>query len=218
MAQPPSRAGNRYASRTQRRLQLIKATVDSIARRGFAETTLANVAEGAGLSQGTVNFHFESKERLLEETLRFLAEEYRAAWQAALGRAGADPAARLEALVLVDFEPHLCNRKKIAVWHAFYGEARSRPTYLALCEQKDQEHFEVLRALCAELVGQGGYRARDPALVANGFSALSDGLWLAVLISPQSCDRDTARRTSLAFLESTFPRHFPLARVARAAP
>lgn len=59
----------RKASKETRRQQLIEATIDSLAKRGYAETTLADVADGAGLSRGIVNFHFESKENLLIATL-----------------------------------------------------------------------------------------------------------------------------------------------------
>ena len=55
-----------------RRAQLIEATIDSIAKYGFARTTLADVARQAKLSQGIVSFYFESKEELLIATLRHM--------------------------------------------------------------------------------------------------------------------------------------------------
>ena len=69
-----SPAKGRSASKELRRQQLIKSTIDSIAKRGFADTTLANVADGAGLSRGIVNFHFKSKDKLLIETLKHVAD------------------------------------------------------------------------------------------------------------------------------------------------
>ena len=62
---PRPSTGSRSATRALRRQQLIQSTIESIARRGFADTTLANVAAGAGLSRGIVNFHFRSKDQLL---------------------------------------------------------------------------------------------------------------------------------------------------------
>src|SRR5262245_10309114 len=60
----------RKASKDVRRLQLIEATIDVMARKGYAGTTMADVAKQAGLSSGIVNFHFETKENLLAETLK----------------------------------------------------------------------------------------------------------------------------------------------------
>ena len=77
------RKGTRHA----RRLQLIESTIDSLAARGYAETTLADVAKGAGLSRGIVNFYFESKEKLLVATLQHMAEEYSTHWRSALAKA-----------------------------------------------------------------------------------------------------------------------------------
>src|SRR5688572_32423459 len=85
----PEKRG-RKASKETRRLQLIEATIDSLAKRGYSETTMADVADGAGLSRGIVNFHFESKEKLLVATLQHMSEEYAAHWRGALDRAGPD--------------------------------------------------------------------------------------------------------------------------------
>ena len=45
------------------------------------------VAQAAGLSQGIINLHFESKDNLLTETLRTLANEYRAIFDKTLAKA-----------------------------------------------------------------------------------------------------------------------------------
>ena len=69
-------------------MQLIDATIDSLAKRGYSETTMADVADGAGLSRGIVNFHFESKEKLLVATLQYMADEYSAHWRDGLSEGG----------------------------------------------------------------------------------------------------------------------------------
>ena len=120
---------SRKASKETRQQQLIEATIDSLAKRGYADTTLANVADGAELSRGIVNFHFESKEKLLIATLQHMYDEYSAHWRTALQKAGDDPARQLQHLVWADFDRSICNKRKLAAWLAFWGEAKSRPTY-----------------------------------------------------------------------------------------
>lgn len=197
----------RKASKETRRLQLIEATIDSLARRGYAETTMADVADGAGLSRGIVNFHFESKEKLLVATLQFMADEYAAHWRAALARAGAGPAGKLMALVAADFDRTICNKRKLAAWCAFWGEAKSRPTYQALCGARDEEYRDVLTATCATLVGEGGYEA-DPVKTAIALEALLEGLWLRLMLGSSGLTRETAFDAALSFLEARFPDHF----------
>ena len=79
----------RTASKAVRREQLIEATIESISRYGISGTTMNTVTGFAGLSVGIVNFHFESKENLYQETLRFLGEEHRDLWKDDFEKAGA---------------------------------------------------------------------------------------------------------------------------------
>jgi TetR/AcrR family transcriptional repressor of bet genes len=197
----------RKASKETRRLQLIEATIDSLARRGYAETTMADVADGAGLSRGIVNFHFESKEKLLVATLQFMADEYAAHWRTALARAGDGPAGKLMALVAADFDRAICNKRKLAAWCAFWGEARSRPTYQSLCGARDEEYQNVLDRTCGQLIEEGGYDA-DPHATAVVLDALLEGLWLRLMLGSSGLTRESAFNAAVSFLEARFPDHF----------
>src|SRR5262249_30603321 len=95
-----------------RRVPPIEANIDSIAKYGFARTTLADVARQAKLSQGIVSFYFASKKELLIATLRHMVAEYEAFSAEAVRRAGPAPAVQLEALVAADFDPAIASRKQ----------------------------------------------------------------------------------------------------------
>ena len=71
---------NRTESKESRRLQLIHATMRSIARHGLSDTTVSTVLKEAGLSRGIINLHFQSKEKLLLETLSHVVDEYKTLW------------------------------------------------------------------------------------------------------------------------------------------
>jgi len=66
----------------------------------------------------------------------------------------------------------------------------------------------MVRVICAKLCEEGGYSEVEPALVADGLSALTDGLWLDLLVRPDSMSRERARRISLSYLADVFPQHF----------
>ena len=140
-----------------RREQLIGATIDTIARHGFRKTTLGQVAKRAKLSQGIVNLHFESKENLLNETLRFIADEYKERFNKALSQSGPAPADKLLALLELDLRPSIIDRQKIAVWFAFWGEVKSRPAYRKICDERDQYYDDVVEGLCRQIIADGYY-------------------------------------------------------------
>ncbi len=195
----------RKASKETRRQQLIEATIDSLAKRGYAETTLADVADGAGLSRGIVNFHFESKENLLIATLQFMADEYGAHWSAALEKAGESAASRLWALVAADFDRRICTKRKLAAWCAFWGEAKSRPTYQALCGARDVKYQDTFISLCAELKAEAGY-AYDAETIALSLGAMMEGLWFRLMMG-DGLTREKAHAASIEYLVSVFPGH-----------
>ena len=198
----------RTATPAERRLQLITAAISCIAKRGLAETTITTVAQEAGLSQGIINLHFRTKERLLAETLRYLSDEYRNACRQAAAVAEASPVAGLQAMVELDFRPDICSRNKLAVWFAFWGERKFRPTYRRICAARDKSYDDMVRNMCAALCKQGNYPNVEPALVADGLSALADGLWLDLLVRPESMTRELASRVTMSYLSGVFPRHF----------
>lgn len=206
---PPEPAAPRRtrASKEARRDQLIDATLATLERKGLAATTLADVADAAGLSRGIVNFHFETKEKLLFETLSRLSSDYDQNWRAALAEAAPGPAEELRALMAADFSETVCTPRKVAAWFCFYGEAASRPDYRALCWARDDAYLEAVRSRCAALATAGGYTVA-PAAAAIALYAMLEGLWLRLMMGAAELDRETALGVTLQMLGTLFPRHF----------
>ncbi|MGI9224937.1 MAG: TetR/AcrR family transcriptional regulator [Woeseiaceae bacterium] len=208
MASAQTARPSRTASREQRRQQLIDATMKCIGRKGLTGTTLSDVASEAGLSQGIVNLHFESKDNLLTETLRSLANEYKTQFDKALGKSGPGPADRLLALMEHDLRPSICDRRKLAVWFAFWGEVKSRPTYRKICDEYDRYYDEVVADLCEQIIAEGAYEGITGRAAAEALTSMTNGLWLSCLVSPQTWDRQLARDAVVSYLENVFPKHF----------
>ena len=198
----------RKAPPGERREQLIRATLKCIARSGIIGTTLADVAREAGLSQGIVNLHFQSKANLLNETLGYLSDDYMAGLNRALDGAGASPVERLTAIVEADFSPALFKRTKIAVWYAFQGEAKYRPTYRKICRDRDADIHRMMAAIVREIVREGGYEDVDAQVVVDALTALTEGLWLRFLINPQTWSARRARTAAFSYLRGVFPGEF----------
>jgi TetR/AcrR family transcriptional repressor of bet genes len=200
----------RTATREKRRQQLVNATMKCIARKGMGGTTLGDVAKEAGLSQGIVNLHFESKENLLNETLRFIADDYKAQFNRVLDKSEPDAASKLHALMKLDLRPSILERRKLAVWFAFWGEVKSRPRYREVCEKSDEYYDEILSSLCDEIISEGSYKNVSSAAVTTVLTSVTNGMWLSYLISPKRFDHQNATNAVDEYLSSIFPKHFPL--------
>jgi len=212
-ADSPSQASGidrprRTAPKEERVQQLVWAAMETIAVHGLSGTTTAMLTEKAGLSAGIINLHFGNKENLLVATLESLVMEHRAGWVAAAEDESLDPASRLWALMEAHFAPKICNPTKIAVWFAFFGEARHRETYLRISEGFDNERSDFMDDCCEALIAQGGYTGLNPERVSQLIESTADGLWLDMLLYPHEVDPQMAREQMRSFLHAFFPRHF----------
>jgi AcrR family transcriptional regulator len=202
---------SRKASRPVRRQQLIDATIVVLARKGYSALTVADVAKTAGLSVGIINFHFESKEKLLASCLTHLAEEYYRNWQAALATPGASVAEKLQLVILGDFNDKIFTPDKLAAWIAFWGETQGRPIYVEICSAYDEERARTVGSLCEKIIKEGGYKLA-PQTVMRALESLGDGLWLGVAAGNSHAkliiNASQARMALQAMLVSFFPKHF----------
>ncbi|MDH5529270.1 MAG: TetR family transcriptional regulator C-terminal domain-containing protein [Paracoccaceae bacterium] len=197
----------RKLSREARRQQLIESTIETLAVRGFARTTLTDVAKHAGLSHGLVNFHFETKDKLLTETLLYLAEEYRLNWTTAMAAAKPDVSHQLEAMLKADFNPAICTASRLSAWCAFWGEAQCRPMYQDQCGSNDAAYNALLESLCAQLNEETG-RCANPERVARVLRVTTEGVWLDMMTMNTPYIREEAQRTVFTCAAAFYPDTF----------
>lgn len=204
-----SRRRDRTAGNEITRKQLIEATIESIAIHGFNKTTLSSVTRLAKMSHGIVNFHFQSKDLLLLEALKYLVDEHLNHWRVGLANAKESPEERLLALISTDFDPRIAHPKRLAVWFAYWGEVNNRPAYREIAGSKDIERRQQIKLLCNTLKRSGNYNQIDTDAFVTNLEALIDGLWLRLLLSPNNINTAEAKLCCQEFLAATFPQHFP---------
>jgi TetR/AcrR family transcriptional repressor of bet genes len=200
------RRNEALASRT--RGAILRATIAVIARHSLSGTTVQLVAEAAKVAPGTVILHFQKKEALLLAALEQVADEFEAARRAAMERAGDDPVAALRAIIDVSLDPKVSDPANVAVWYAFWGEAKARKLYLERIGSYDTVSQDGLDRLFAQIIERGGYRHLNAEALAMGFSGLLEWQWQEILVSGRGFDRDAAKQTARAYLASIFPQEF----------
>lgn len=197
----------RKATRQIRRKQLIEATISVLAQKGQTGLKLQDVAEAAGLSYGLVNFHFETKEKLLAETLRYMAAEYQENWRQALSAVGDAPAKQLNALIQADFNQSIYTPTRLMAWCTFWGEAPSRPYYQQECGAYDLEYIRVMEGICARLAAGSGQHFK-PERVARVIRVTVEGVWLDQITMASPYSRREGLRTVYTCIKAFFPEHF----------
>ena len=188
-------------------LKLISSTIKNLSKKGINELTMQDVSQGAGLSQGIVNFHFKSKELLLIETLRFISNEYLHSFQKIISKTENDPRKKIIGIIENDFSKKICSREKIAVWFTFFSEMKYKPAYHQICKERDLYYQSITENIFVELIKKEKNNLSKKN-ISRGFQALIMGLWLDQLEDPDTFNRIQAKKICFQFIKSNFPKQF----------
>ncbi|MBM3585914.1 MAG: TetR family transcriptional regulator [Alphaproteobacteria bacterium] len=198
----------RRARGDESRKSIIEAAIDSIAHLGLNATTIETVAERASVSRSLVLFHFKSKNRLHAAVLNHIGSQFSQGWEEILARADMPARQRLLALLDYDVRFALAHPRHLAVWQAFWGEARGSTLYREIEFPRDQRYMNDMHALLLTLAEEGGVDKADVAVLIKGLEALLFGLWWQAHISPQPDHEAVGIRAVRTYLAAAWPRHF----------
>ena len=191
--------GQNPAIRASRRRELIEAAIHVIAQHGRAGCTVGRVAQQAGLSQGLMNFHFKSIDRLLVAAFDHLAAEFDSTWQRRVAAAGPDPEARIAAMIEAYFVPEIFTPEKLAVWFTFWVDADLRDAFRSTAVKVERRYHRDVETEIARMIGNGA--DEEASRLTGLISAMVDGYWLQALLYPKTFKPRAAVQACLALLE-----------------
>lgn len=163
-------------SDSDRRSQLLSIAAAMFATRGYAETTVRDIADEAGILSGSLYHHFSSKEAMLDEILRgFLTglfEQY-----SQIEQDNDDPREALDELIVASFEAIANTPHAVALYQAQVVTLSQQPGFEYVLEFSRDIEKIWLRLLIA---GQeaGVFRADLDANLTYRF--IRDTVWSAV--------------------------------------
>ena len=185
--------------------KLIEATIETIAERGLADTTISHVAKKAKVSQGYANFRFKSKENLLLSSLQFLSDEYKKSWQKIFEDENLDPIDRLLRIFENDFSKKIANRNKISVWVAFYSEVKFRPSYLSVCQEQDDIYLNQTKKLIDKININTDQKSLTSTEIGETYHSMVDGLWQRILFDPKVYTNEFCKSLVMKYFRSVYP-------------
>ncbi|MFF8938029.1 TetR family transcriptional regulator [Streptomyces paradoxus] len=123
----------------ERREELLAIAAEVFAAQGYNATTVRKIADAAGMLAGSLYYHFDSKESMLDEILSGFLDELWARYDAVLG-AGLGPRETLEALVTESFREIDRHLAAVAIYQKESKHLGTRPHFAYLVES--QQKFE----------------------------------------------------------------------------
>jgi len=194
-------AGGALGTADLRREQMLRAVLEVIADRGYADTRIADVAERIGISPALVIYYFKTKDQLLTEAIRYSEDTWYANGQRRLA-ALPTAAARVEEIVAmsclpeVDPEPH----DSWLLWLDFWALAARNPEVASLRQKADERWRDLIGSLVISGQEAGEFRAVDPDRFAILLSGLLDGLAIQIALHDPVVDPARAFDLSMCFI------------------
>ena len=194
---PPEGGNTREVPEEARRQQLIEVTIDSLAEVGYVGSTLAQIAQRAGVSPGLVAHYFGDKDGLLEATFRTLARGIGERMGERLRRART-PRGRVQAVIDTNLAPEEFDQRTGTAWLAFWGQVLHVKGLKRVQTVYQRRMLSNLRHALRRLVP-----ADEARSLAAMIAAMIDGVWLRAALSRwQEADSESARAMLTDFVDS----------------
>ncbi|MEV5879509.1 TetR/AcrR family transcriptional regulator [Streptomyces sp. NPDC052101] len=159
----------------ERREELLATAADVFAAQGYNATTVRKIADEAGMLAGSLYYHFDSKESMLDEILSTFLDELWGRYDAVLA-AGLGPRQTLEALVTESFRGIDRHLAAVAIYQKESRHLQSQPRFHYLADS--QQKFEKAWLGTLERgVAQGEFRADLDIRLTYRF--VRDTVWVA---------------------------------------
>jgi AcrR family transcriptional regulator len=185
--------------------KLLDAAVSSLAEHGWSATTVAVVAQRAGVSRGAVQYHFPTREDLVLAAVEQMAHQRAAEARSRIGLDGdAEVSAEQVVRDVVDIYSGELFRAALALWLAAVSEPALRDRVRRLEARVSREaHQMVVDALRADETVPG---VREAIQVTMDWAR---GLGLASLLTDDRARREPSVAYWGHFLETAIARTTP---------
>ena len=204
---------NHVGTADQRREQMLRAAIDVIVERGYAESRIADVADRAGTSPALVIYYFKTKDQLLTEAIRFSEDTW---YEAGTRRMEQIPTAagKLEEIVAMCCLPEADTAPETSwvLWLDLWSQAARHPEVASVRQKFDERWRGLIRSLVTEGQEAGEFGPVDAEDFAVLMSSLLDGLAVQIALADPAAEASRAFELTMRFIAGQLgftwtPRH-----------
>ena len=161
--------------------RILDAAIDVIAERGFFNARVSDIANGAGVADGTIYLYFKNKEQILMAAISRAFSVFMERARAELKKS-ADPRQQLRSLAALHLGGLGANRNLAIV---FQTELRQSARFLAQFSQHQlKQYFDLVREIVREGQRTGIFRSElSDKIVANCFFGALDEMVTSWILS-----------------------------------
>ena len=169
-----------------RREALVEATLRCLKQHGHEGVSVRRISAAAGVSIGLINHHFPSKSGLVAETYETLALSLQNSIRRQADKRGATPRERINGFFRASFTPELLDPQLFNVWLVFWSMVAHSPEIREVHDRTYRTYRAMLESLLGQLADSGAAPLLKLRPAGIALSALLDGLWVELSLSPST--------------------------------
>jgi len=183
-----------------RREQIIDTAIETIATRGYHETSLADIANNAGISKGVIPYYFNSKEELIEEIKSILEIEWNSYVKLRV-EAQTTASEKMRAYVDSFIEYAMHNRNKFLATADLWINLSSKdegPLFSRAAYREARRHIKRILRIGQE---RGEFKPFPLEIIATIIQGVIDGVLFQWIFDPEAIDFDECRQRIFEMIE-----------------
>ncbi len=175
-----------------RREQIVQATIQCLARDGYARFTMKTLAREAGVSQGILHYYFADKAAILMAVLEAVTADLNQRLEAAQQAVSHAPDKRLQAVIRTCLETAQTRPELWQVFIQLWGEMMHDGQLSAINADLYAKMRRQIAALITLGIRQGTFRRVRVEEAAAMILGLVDGMALQLTFDPHVLPLETA--------------------------
>jgi AcrR family transcriptional regulator len=182
---------------SDRKQEILQQAITIIASEGYGNLTMRALARASGMKLGALQYHFRTREDMLSDLARHIADTYRKSFEALKSNVGVLGLRHLVLFILDDVPGTLLQADKL--FPQLWAMARIEPTVAALLDEIYMDYLHKLERRINEL-GEKSPRAEALTLM-----SMLEG---STLFIGSGCrweeDKDEVREAVLSFIDARY--------------
>jgi TetR/AcrR family fatty acid metabolism transcriptional regulator len=180
---------------TERKEQIVRATVECITKHGYHNFSMQDVARTAGVSKGIIHYYFLNKDDLMMSVLDRVADDIEQVLMKDMAAID-DPVEKLKIFTSVSFDVVRNTKEYYQVNMDFWTQINQKKEVRQVISRHYLKFREACCAVLREGIDKGVFKKVDPILYASFIIAIVDGLSLQWLFDETVYDYDTVVETA----------------------
>lgn len=172
---------------TERKNQIVQATVECITKHGYHNFSMQDVARKAGVSKGIIHYYFLNKDDLMMSVLDKVASDIELILQEEM-QTEQDPLRKLEIFIEVSMDVVRNTREYYQVNMDFWTQINQKEAVRVVISNHYKKFRKTCQKILQEGIEQGVFQSIDPHEYASFILALIDGISLQWLFDPTVFD------------------------------